>query len=67
MAAVTILMRDGTKREFPDEERPGGSYQTCVSILNGVVIVKDVWGTQTAFPLDLIAEIKEVPRVQTRW
>ncbi len=61
MASITILFRDGTKKEFPHVGRGGGSYTKSVSCANGFVVVKDEWGEEIFFPSDLVAEVKSTP------
>ena len=58
MATVTIKFRDGTERTMEDRGRPGGSYSQKVSYEGGFVVVTDVWGAKTAFPAELVAEVR---------
>jgi hypothetical protein len=63
---ITIIMRDGTKREFKHEGRAGGSYTKSVRYEGGFCIVTDEWYSDTAIPQELIAEVRtENPR--ERW
>jgi hypothetical protein len=64
MSNITVAMRDGSTREFKHEGRPGGSYTKTLSYEPGFAVITDEYGTRTAIPTDLIAEIKEYP---TRW
>lgn len=57
MANITIKMRDGTKKEFRHEGRPGGSYSKSVRYEGNFVIVTDEWQRETAFPMDLVSEV----------
>lgn len=57
MSDVTILFRDGTRQEFREQGRPGGSYSNHVEYVPGFVIVTDEWGEMTSFPTDLIQSV----------
>jgi len=59
--SITIIMRDGTKREFPHQGRCGGSYTKSLRYEPGFVVVEDEWGERTAIPTELIAEVKTTP------
>lgn len=61
MADITIKFRDGTVREFKHVGRSGGSYTKTLTQTAGMVVVEDEWGKRTAFPLDTVAEVIEVP------
>lgn len=61
MSHIIIKMRDGTKREFPHEGRPGGSYTKSVRYELGVVVITDEYYRETAIPLDLVSEVKLDP------
>lgn len=58
MASITIIMRDGTKKEFKHADRPGGSYTKSVRYEGNMVIITDEYYRETAIPMDLIAEVK---------
>lgn len=64
MSSITVIMKDGTKKEFPHEGRPGGSYTKRLRYEPGFVVVTDEYYKQTAIPTDLIQEVKEWPE---RW
>jgi len=57
MSRITIHFTDGTVREFPDETRPGGSYQTSIRYEGEFAIVVSVYGDETVFPSSRIKEI----------
>jgi len=57
MSEVTIEFRDGTVKHFPEQERPGGSWTNSVSYEGNFVVFRDVWGTTTAYPMDLVAKV----------
>ncbi len=59
---IVIKFRDGTEREFPDERRSGGSYANSIRYEGSFVVVKDPWDKETAFPVDMVAEVKTWPR-----
>lgn len=58
MSAIRITFRDGTVQEFPEQHRPGGSYSNSVRYAGEFVIFEDVWSATTAWPKDLVAEVK---------
>lgn len=55
---VIVKMKDGTKREFKDYGRSGGSYSQTVKYEGVFVIVVDCYGEQTAFPSMDVLEVK---------
>lgn len=55
--SITIIMRDGTKREFPHEGRCGGSYTKSIKYEPGFVLIRDEWDKTTAIPTELIHEV----------
>lgn len=57
--SITILFRDGSKREFKHEGRGGGSYTKSVRYEGGFVIITDEWYSETAFPQELVAEVRK--------
>lgn len=61
MASYTLIMKDGTEREFRHKERPGGSYTKSLRYEPGFVVITDEYYHDTAIPADLIAEIKSWP------
>lgn len=66
MTDITIVMRDGTKREFPHKGRAGGSYTKKLRYEPGFVVVTDEWYDETAIPTQDIEEIK-VSGNDNRW
>lgn len=67
MSDVTIHFRDGTKKEMKEGQRSGGSYTQKVHYKDGVVVVEDIWGHTTAFPLDLVARIETHSNARSYW
>lgn len=61
MSAILITFKDGTRREFPHEFRPGGSWTTSLRAEVGFVVVKDVWGKEFWFPTEDIKEATSTP------
>jgi len=57
MAEIIVLMKDGEKKIFPEESRPGGSYVNLVKYEGCFAIIQDVWGNKTVIPA---ADIKEI-------
>lgn len=57
MPNVTIKMLDGTRKDFIERGRPGGSYSMRVRYEPGVVIVIDEYDKETATPLELVREV----------
>lgn len=57
MADVTVLFKNGERRELKDNGRPGGSYAQTVRYEGAFVIVTDAWGEETAFPASEINEV----------
>lgn len=64
MASITIKMKDGTKREFPHEGRPGGSYTKKVTYEGAMVVIEDEYYKRIAIPVADVAEVIETPN---RW
>lgn len=64
MAHIVIKFRDSLQadRVFKNEGRAGGSYEKTVRYEGNVIIVTDEWGKETAFPLDLVAEVQFDPQ-----
>lgn len=61
MPDITIKFRDGRERVFKEGRRSGGSYSQKVRCKDGFVTVVDVWGGETAFPSDTVAEVLTAP------
>ncbi len=57
MASITVKMKDGTSREFPRQNRAGGSYSNKIAYEVGFVVITNEYGTETAIPAEDIAEI----------
>jgi hypothetical protein len=66
MSDVTIHFRDGTKKELKEGSRSGGSWTQSVRYEGSAVVIIDVWGNTTAFPLDLVARI-ETRETRSGW
>jgi hypothetical protein len=62
---VEIIFKDGTRRTWPEESRPGGSYDNSIEYKGVFVLVKDVWDKTSAFPAGDVKEVITTPR--TRW
>lgn len=58
MASITVIMKDGTKKEFPHQGRAGGSYTKTIKYEGGFAIIQDEWYNETAIPSSDIAEVK---------
>ena len=65
MKSITITFKDGTKREFREQGRPGGSWTIGIVFKEGWCIVSDEWENKTAFPSDSIKEVET--QTPTRW
>lgn len=61
---ITIILKNGTVREFKHEGRAGGSWTKSVMYEGAMVIVKDEWGRESAFP---VADVEEVRTKPDRW
>ena len=57
MASITIWMKDGSRKEFPHQGRPGGSYTKSIRYEGGFAIITDEWYDETAIPASDIAEV----------
>jgi hypothetical protein len=57
MPNVLVKFRDGTEKVHKEDFRTGGSYTQTVTYESGVVIIVDVWGGQTIYPLDLVESV----------
>jgi hypothetical protein len=55
---IIVKMRDGTERKFLHKGRAGGSYSKTLHYELGFVIIRDEWGSETAIPTELVAEVK---------
>lgn len=60
MKSIIVHMKDGSKREFPHEGRPGGSYSKSVRYEGAFAIVVDEWYNERAIPVDLIREVEVI-------
>lgn len=58
MSNITILMKDGSRKIFRHEGRPGGSYTKRIRYEGGFAIITDEWGSETAIPTQDISEVK---------
>lgn len=61
MADISIKMKDGTIKSFPDKGRPGGSYSVKIRFEGGFVIVTDCYDNQYAYPASDISEVVSTP------
>lgn len=67
MSSITIKMKDGSVKDFPETSRAGGSYCTSIKYESGFAIVTDAWGKQTAVPAESIDEVVVEPNTSGRW
>lgn len=58
MKSITVIKKDGTKKEFHHQGRVGGSYTISIRYEDNFAIVSDEWENETIFPSDSIDEIK---------
>lgn len=56
--AITVHKRDGTKVEFKEKGRAGGSYTIRVEYKEGFAIVVDEYENKTAFPESVVDHIE---------
>lgn len=64
MSNITFTMKDGSKREFKHEGRPGGSYTKRLTFEGAFAVVTDEYYNRTAIPS---ADIKEISEAPERW
>jgi len=57
MANITIIMKNGDKKEFPHVGRAGGSYTKSIRYEGGFAIIRDEWYNEVAIPAGDIKEI----------
>lgn len=57
MPAITVKMKNGALREFPETSRAGGSWCTHIRYMDAFAIIEDAYGNQTAIPAQDVAEI----------
>lgn len=60
MTTVKVFFNDG-KSQIYDSHRSGGSYSNTVKYEGEFVIVTDVWGKTTAWPVKDIRKIEVIP------
>ena len=63
MTTIKVFFNDGD-HEIYDSSRSGGSYTNTVRYEGGFVIVTDVWGKETAWP---VKDVKKVEVIPTRY
>ena len=61
MSNIIIYLKDGTKKEFNHEGRPGGSYTKTVYYRDGFAVVRDEWGGEIAYPAQDIDHVETTP------
>lgn len=59
---ITIFFKDGTSREFPIQNRPGGSYSSRLEFKGAFVVVTDEYYNDFAFPAADVREIRTEQR-----
>jgi hypothetical protein len=57
VADISIKMKDGTIKSFPDKGRPGGSYSNKVRYEGAFVIVTDCYYKEYAYPASDVVEV----------
>lgn len=58
MTNITVVMKDGKKREFPHVGRAGGSWTKSVRYEGAFAVIVDEWGNEVAIPASDIREVK---------
>lgn len=61
MANIYITLKNGERKVFLHRGRLDGSYTKTVRYEGAFVIVRDEWGTETAFPASDIEQITTTP------
>jgi hypothetical protein len=56
--SIKIIFKDGTERDFPHRERPGGSFTKRIRYEGGFAIITDEYYHETAFPSENIKEVR---------
>ncbi len=57
MSAVTVRMKDGTVKHFPETWKAGGSWSTTLRTEPGFAVIQDAFGEETWIPNEDIATI----------
>ncbi|MCK9599809.1 MAG: hypothetical protein M0R06_12270 [Sphaerochaeta sp.] len=60
--SIIVYMKDGTKKEFYHEGRPGGSYTKELEYRGAFAVIIDEYYRETIIPAVDIREIKVTPR-----
>lgn len=58
MERITVFMKDGTRREFVERGRPGGSHTLRLKYEPGFAVIIDEYYNTVSIPVDDIKEIK---------
>ena len=56
--SIVVYMKDGTKKNFPHQERAGGSYTKKIRYEGNFAIITDEYYNETAIPSQDILEIE---------
>jgi hypothetical protein len=67
MSHVTITMKSGKVHDFPEQQRPGGSWSNSVRYEAVFVVFKDVWGKEIAFPAADVERVDNEPTCRGGW
>lgn len=67
MTSITVLFRDGTKREFKEVGRPGGSYSLSIKYEGEFIVITDEYYNTTAYPMDRVQEVTADAGTRGRW
>lgn len=54
---IIVHYNDGTKEEFPETSRPGGSWSTSYKIKDSAIIIEDAWNNQTIIPMHRVHHV----------
>lgn len=66
MSDIIVEYTDGTKENFPETSRAGGSWCTSIKYTNGFAIIRDAYDKETAIPCERIKKVIETPS-RGRW
>ena len=57
MSRITVYMKDGTTKDFPDQGASGGSYCNSIKYEGVFAVIKNAHGEVTAIPAENIEHI----------
>ena len=55
--SITLIMKDGTRREFPHKGRLDGSYTKRIRYEPGFVVITDEYYNERAIPTSDVEEV----------